>query len=313
MGIEIRQFALRPGLTLLLAVIVFMVFGQGSSGTELAVVAAAVALAGLPHGAADAWIAARQGLSRGTFRTALFLGVYVVLAGLVVVAWHLFALASLVVFLALSAWHFGDDARDGLHPAARISTGLIILGAPAAFHAAEVGQTYTVLTSSQVHGSVLPAVAQLVALQGMLFWVACLILPLTLLLTSISKAPEAARQVSTLKHMAEMIVVVAMAAWLSPLLYFAVYFCVIHSPRHLIRVIELFPEREGKGFIASISAMTLLSLLAALAAWGWLTFSGLQPDAAGLKVLFIGLAALTLPHMLLVDGFSATTFEGRKR
>ena len=42
-------------------------------------------------------------------------------------------------------------------------------------------------------------------------------------------------------------------------------------------------------------------MLAGAAAWGWLTTAGQLPDAAGLQVLFIGLAALTLPHMLLVD------------
>ncbi len=313
MGIRLTQFAIRPGITLVMAVLVSVILAGSSSGLELAIVAIAVALAGLPHGAADAWIATRQGLSRGPIRTAAFLTVYIVLAVLVVLAWHVAAFASLVGFLAASAWHFGDDARDAHHPVARISTGLIILGAPAVFHPGAVGGTYVALTSSETITSTMPAVTQLVAAQGLLFWAASLVLPLTLLLTCNRSKKNSGARISALKHLSEMIVVIAMAAWLSPLLYFAVYFCVIHSPRHLLRVVGLFPEQRGKGFTVSVGLLTLLSVLAALAAWGWLSFTGLQPDVAGLKVLFIGLAALTLPHMVLVDGFSAAAFQGGKK
>lgn len=309
----LTQFAIRPGITLLVAVLVFAGLGQGTGGVQLALVGLAVALAGLPHGAADAWIAARRGLSKGPLRTAAFLAIYVGLASLVVLAWSTFAFASLIAFLAASAWHFGDDARDG-HPAiARISTGLIVLGAPAAFHASSVSDIYHILTSTGVVFTAVPAVTQLVSMQGLLFWAACPVLVLTLILAIVRRPQNPHARASSLNHLAEMTVLVAMASWLSPLLYFAVYFCVVHSPRHLLRVVELFPDRKGKGFIISVSVLTLLSVLAATAVWGWLRFTGLQPDAAGLKVLFIGLAALTLPHMVLVDGFSASVFEGRKK
>ena len=76
-------------------------------------------------------------------------------------------------------------------------------------------------------------------------------------------------------------------------------------------MIRLFPKRSGSGLWGTITALTLVTLLAGAAVWGWLTTAGQQPDAAGLQVLFIGLAALTLPHMLLVDRLSPSLMRGR--
>jgi len=307
-----RQFPSELGFKLALGLMVLLVLSQLGPGRpvfgpgpelELALVVAAIALAGLPHGAADAWIAAREGLAGNSLRTAAFLAGYTAAAMLVVGAWLVVPVLSLTLFLSISVWHFGDDSRQGLHPLARISTGLIILGAPAVFHAAAVSDAYRVLAGDQT--------AAIVAVQGVLFWLACLVLPLTLALTP-AKVPLVERASrGRIKHLVEMIVLTALAALLSPLLYFAVYFCGIHSPRHLGRVMRLFPERGGLKFWGTVLALTLVSILVGAAAWAWLTTSGQRPEAAGLKVLFIGLAALTLPHMLLVDGLSPTLLRGK--
>jgi len=292
-----------PGFMLALSAAVLLSLSQPAPGVELALVTGAVALAGLPHGAADTWIAAREGLARDRLGTAVFLAVYSGLALLVIAAWLLFPVMSLALFLAISVWHFGDDSREGLHPVARISTGLIILGAPAAFHAAAVSEAYGILSGD--------GIAAIVSVQGALFWLGCVGLPLTLALTP-ARSPLSARATpGRINHLIEMVLLVGLAAFLSPLLYFAAYFCGVHSPRHLGRVIRLFPKRSGSGLWGTITALTLVTLLAGAAVWGWLTTAGQQPDAAGLQVLFIGLAALTLPHMLLVDRLSPSLMRGR--
>ncbi|MDI1288704.1 MAG: Brp/Blh family beta-carotene 15,15'-dioxygenase [bacterium] len=288
---------------LALSAAVLLSLSQTAPGVELALVTGAIALAGLPHGAADAWIAAREGLASDRLGKAVFLAVYSGLALLVIAVWLLFPVMSLALFLAISVWHFGDDSRKDLHPVARISTGLIILGAPAAFHATAVSDAYGILSGDRI--------SAIVSAQGALFWLGCVALPLTLVLTS-ARNPLAARATpGRINHLIEMILLVALAAFLSPLLYFAVYFCGVHSPRHLGRVIRLFPERGGSRLWGTITALTLFSVFAGAVAWGWLTTTGQQPDAAGLQVLFIGLAALTLPHMLLVDGLSPSLVRGR--
>ena len=90
---------------------------------------------------------------------------------------------------------------------------------------------------------------------------------------------------------------------LPPLAAFALYFCVIHSARHLgytwgrLRALAYPP-----------SILILLAVSFTLVTWGvgivifWLMPTTEIIDGAILQIIFIGLAALTVPHMLLVDG-----------
>jgi beta-carotene 15,15'-dioxygenase len=84
-----------------------------------------------------------------------------------------------------------------------------------------------------------------------------------------------------------------------------VYFCLLHSLRHLTGTLGVLPERRQA--LHSAAGITALSLAgAALAALLLLAGAGAVVDAAMLQVVFIGLAALTVPHMLLVDRFVRT-------
>lgn len=300
---SVRRWLPGSGFMLALSAAVLLSLSQPAPGVELALVTGAIALAGLPHGAADAWIAAREGLASDRLGKAVFLAIYSGLALLVIAVWLALPVMSLALFLAISVWHFGDDSRRDLHPLARISTGLIILGAPAAFHATAVSDAYGILSGDRI--------AAIVSAQGALFWLGCVALPLVLALTPVRVPLSARATPGRINHLTEMILLVALAALLSPLVYFAVYFCGVHSPRHLGRVNRLFPERGGWRLWGSVTALTLIPVLSGAAAWGWLTAVGRLPDAAGLQVLFIGLAALTLPHMLLVDRLSPSLARGR--
>lgn len=247
--------------------------------------ALSVALLGLPHGALDPWVARQAGLWRSGWGLAAFHLAYVALAALVVVAWWLAPGISLALFLAISAWHFAGDWRQDLPAWARATTGLCLLALPAWRWPAEVGGIFAVLS-----GTSGAAIAD--GLAGMAPW---------LLVGALAAVPRVvARSPATVLELAA---VFALALLLPPLVFFIVYFCALHSLRHL-RIAAIAADPSSRRRMAGVAATyTLLTLAAAAVAWPWLSAAAIPAAAPGadlLRLVFIGLAALTLPHMLVV-------------
>ena len=91
--------------------------------------------------------------------------------------------------------------------------------------------------------------------------------------------------------------------WLCPpLVGFALYFCLLHSSRHIRTVFQKLPGtlRRREILWQALGFTLACWFAAAWAFWGLATAGPI--DAALLRVVFIGLAALTLPHIVLVDG-----------
>ena len=87
---------------------------------------------------------------------------------------------------------------------------------------------------------------------------------------------------------------------LPPLAAFALYFALLHAPRSILLLPPLLPGLAGRQWLAAALWPTALSLAAALLALGWLQrLEGVALEQSLVQVLFIGLAALTLPHVLL--------------
>ena len=88
----------------------------------------------------------------------------------------------------------------------------------------------------------------------------------------------------------------------SPLLAFTIYFCFLHSIRHSITLIfELNENDFNEGFkIFIFKAMPLTFLAIVLCIIGiYFLNNNYNFDSSILKVIFIGLASLTFPHILL--------------
>jgi len=88
----------------------------------------------------------------------------------------------------------------------------------------------------------------------------------------------------------------------SPLIAFTIYFCFLHSIRHSISLItELDQESLSNGLLVFIKKATPLTILTAIFCLIGLYFlnNNYNLDSAILKLIFIGLASLTFPHILL--------------
>jgi len=244
-----------------------------------------VATLGLPHGALDPLIARRAGLWRRPIGLAAFNAVYIAVVGLVVGVWLIAPSASLVAFLVVSGIHFGADWNAGRGVVLPALTGIALLTLPAYSHHDEVAGIYRTLAGS---GGVL--VADVQAFGGPV----AIFLMLLGAALAMRKRPTEALEIS---------LAAALALVAPPLVFFSLYFCALHSARHLRHG---FADERASGKLAVV--ITVVYTVVPIAAVGILIAVFGRDFAPGgslasewiLRLVFIGLAALTVPHMIVL-------------
>ena len=90
--------------------------------------------------------------------------------------------------------------------------------------------------------------------------------------------------------------------YFSPLVAFTIYFCFLHSIRHSISLMtELDQESLKNGLLVFIKKATPLTILTSVFCLVGLYFLNINYnfDSSILKLIFMGLASLTFPHILL--------------
>jgi len=287
-----------------MAVALFAHDALGAAGLveQLQLVLVPIALLGILHGGADPWVGRRlmQDLHRPAPR-ATFYTLYLMAMALVLILWWVLPLATLGVFLLISILHFGDqDATTfGLptRPLDVVVLGTLPVLGPCLAHPGEVAVLFGWLTGAPSE-SLAPRIAW--AMQP----IACLWLIGIGMVISRVALERGARRARRLALAVSVIALVMVL--LPPLVAFALYFCLLHSFGHLL---DMATARDGPWSRWSMSQWawrlwpaTLGALLmGGLGAWA---LEVLQPDAAPpgadtVRVLFWGLAALTVPHVML--------------
>lgn len=249
---------------------------------QVSVIAILVAVLGLPHGALDPMIARRIGLWRGPRSLALFTVGYVAISAAVIGLWLLAPVASLIVFLAISAAHFGGDWNAGRPALLRCLSGAALLSLPALGDRDAVAELYVVLAGPEAAAI---ATAQAVAGPAMLAG-----LVVTAVLAARRRPHEGL----------ELVLVAVLALTTPPLVFFIVYFCLLHSARHLREGFQeergVLPRRVTVSIVVGATVVPIAAALVFLLA----TDGARALDERLIQVIFIGLAALTVPHMALV-------------
>jgi Brp/Blh family beta-carotene 15,15'-monooxygenase len=89
---------------------------------------------------------------------------------------------------------------------------------------------------------------------------------------------------------------------LSPLVAFTIYFCFLHSIRHSITLIHEIDKNDFinglKTFSKKVLPLTVLTAIFFLIGL-YLLSNSFNFNSSIIKVIFIGLASLTFPHILL--------------
>lgn len=250
------------------------------------------ALAGIAlaiwHGAYDTVLAANLWQPRYPGRWLLpFVAGYVALAGCVVIAWHAFPVAALAAFLLYSGTHFGietEHERGPLQRASAIAFGCLPIAAACHWQA----------------GSVLPIFANMLrnesdAASRIILVAGALLAPCILL----AAVPVWRNRSIGVRRTALIVAQLLLFRFCSPVLAFAVFFCLLHTPEHLIETSKgadysFRAERMWRNLRSGI-APWLISL-AAVGAAAWMGQRTIQEYTAS---LFVSLSALTVPHMAL--------------
>lgn len=249
---------------------------------ELLAAAALISLLGTPHGAFDA-VFARKLFGVADFKGwALFSLLYLGLAAAVVGVWFVAPTFFLCAFLLLSALHFGGDPAAGVATLTRCLYGGAVIVLPALWHGAELQRLLGLVAGPASAAVVAPLLSSLATP-----WLAATALACALQARTSRLAALEWAALATLSVVAP------------PLVAFTVYFCAMHSPRHILRTLASLPGAEARNALA-LALWPTLTVLAALALTAWL-LSDRSIEARVMQLIFVGLAALTLPHMLLLE------------
>lgn len=252
--------------------------------TQLLLLVPTVAILGLPHGALDLPIAQVLWPLNGWSGKIRFGLLYVCLTALAIGSWILLPGPALFAFLIYSAFHFSGDWDDAT-PLLRLTGGAATIGAPGLFWQAEVSDLFAFLAPAPAADMA----AMVLAYAGGAA-LACYIAILALQPASRTRAAV------------EQAIIWFAAACLAPLIYFILYFCTLHSVRHLTDGLQSVENtRQALRAAAVLSAVVIM---AALIVFGVLqTAETFVLEQSIMHVMFIGLAGLTVPHMILIDCF----------
>ena len=273
-------------LGVLATIIVFLAFPIGSPAQVL-VLAPAVALLGLPHGALDLAVG-RQIWALRTLRDhTVFIAGYLGLAAATLAIWLMFPGVALALFLAYSAYHFSGD-WEGWGRIWRLAGSTAIIGAPALLHLTEVEAIFVKLSDPRSAAVLAFALSFLGGFAA-----------LTTVVAAVSDGAK--------RRIGEHALLWLAAVVLPPLLFFVAYFCFLHAPRHMRLSLGSLQDR-GLALWSS-AVLATITLLAATGAFFAMP-AGFSVSDALLSVIFIGLASLTVPHMILVDLWHAAAPAG---
>jgi len=228
----------------------------------------AVIAFGVPHGAADLY------LGRTILKSwpwPLYLGVYILLVGLVFFAWHFSIQWAFPTFLLISAWHFGETDFQKNTGARQALGGLLHLVFLLTVHLQE-WKSYT----SPSLSSILPpdTLFPWLGIGFTLTWIVFLMVHNT--------SPRAF-----------LLLGISLVGILLPFfVHFTLYFLVWHTPHSALAVWQTI-KKINRNFLFSVALITLSAWAMFALAWNWFPLNEKMMGLLGL------LAALTLPHAIL--------------
>ena len=249
-----------------------------------------IATIGVSHGALDNLKGAQLLKKFKIKNILLFYLSYLVIASFVVLFWIIFPTFTIIMFLVFASYHFGKEDNIQLYVFEKMPNikfksfflflkGSIVISAPLFMHPVETFQIFKVLNVELTISQNLVGIFIILSLVSHYFlnefWGQATLDTISILFLNL------------IFH---------------PLIAFTLYFCFLHSIRHSISLMhELNKKDLKKGFYLFLKKAAPLTIITALLFILGIFFLNnyYTLQASILKVIFIGLASLTFPHILL--------------
>ena len=253
-----------------------------------------ILILGISHGALDNIKGKKLLRSLGYESIISFYLVYIIISFLIIIFWLKFPNTVLLLFLIVAAYHFGkEDTVFSFNRKFLVSEFLFFLKgssviiAPLLLQRDKTNEIFEILNFNVFQSSIFSD-------QALIF---------LLFLSFLSSLYISIGKNTNLKGIMIMdfLSLVVLNLFLTPILAFTFYFCFLHSIRHSITLIFDLDKSFKLGlkkFINKAVPLTVITCVAFLIAIFFLNnFNEL--NEAIYKVIFIGLASLTFPHILL--------------
>jgi Brp/Blh family beta-carotene 15,15'-monooxygenase len=266
-------------------------FGLPQGAPILLLLVLSIISLGIPHGALDTLYAGQLFGIRHASQWLLFTVAYLLPVALTLLLWPFWSPFLLALFLVFSVMHFSGDPQPDCPLWLRILYGGVPIVLPALRHGGELQSLFTALVAAGAAAGFAKILSFLA-----LPWLAAFL--------------WGAAQYGRMHRLGamEMAAVAMLCCVAPPLFSFTLFFCFMHSARHILRSLEaanpplLTLRQKARRALAASAAPMLGTLLILAFYWHRAASMALEPRL--LQTVFVGLAALTFPHAILVDCLS---------
>ncbi len=217
---------------------------------------------------------------------------YLLIGAVIILIWLIFPKSLLFLFLIIAAFHFGKEDSEFINQRKNFELiyflkGSLIITSPLFFHKEE---TLTIFETLNFY------ISNNLIISNEILFIFILLSLISGIILSLNKSIE----VKSLLLM-DYLSILILNYFLNPIIAFTIYFCFLHSIRHSISLIRKINKNLTKGlpiFIKKALPLTILTIFGYVVSISILSNYN-EFNETIYQVIFIGLASLTFPHILL--------------
>ncbi len=217
---------------------------------------------------------------------------YLFIGAVTILIWLVFPKLLLLLFLIIAAFHFGKEDSEFINQKKNFELiyflkGSLIITSPLFFHKEE---TLTIFETLNFY------ISNNLIISNEVLFIFILLSLISGIILSLNKSFEA-KSLLLMDYLSILI----LNYFLNPIIAFTIYFCFLHSIRHSISLIRELNKNLIKGlpvFIKKALPLTILTIFGYVISISILNNYN-EFNETIYRVIFIGLASLTFPHILL--------------